>query len=319
MSFGLVSIGVKLYSATEDKDIRFHQVHRKDGGRIKYQRVCSVDGKEVSYDEIAKGFDLGGGETVILTDADFKSLPLTSSRAIEVLEFVPSEQIDPIYYDKAYYLEPDGAAGVKPYLLMRESLAQTDRVAVVKVALRQRESLATLRVREGVLVLNTMLWPDEIRNAEFGFLDDDVKLRPQEVKMAESLIDSMAGEFDPSQFKDDYREALQEVIDVKIGKKEMVSRPEVEEKLAPTIDLMAALRESVERARQSRTGGGPATVTPIRKAAAAEKPEKKAAPKKAAVSKKATSKKAAPKKTAGANKTAKKASGGAKKASKKAA
>ena len=306
MSFGLVSIGVKLYSATQDKDIRFHQVHREDGGRIKYQRVCSIDGKEVSYDEIAKGYDMGGGEMVVLTDADFKTLPLTSSRAIEVLEFVPSEQIDPIYYDKTYYLEPDGAAGVKPYLLMRESLSQSERVAVVKVALRQRESLATLRVREGVLVLNTMLWPDEIRQAEFGFLDDDVKLRPQEAKMAESLIDSMAGEFDPTQFKDDYREALQEVIDVKIGKRETVSRPEVEERLAPTIDLMAALRESVERARTSRSGGGgPASVTPI----------KKAEPKKAAASKKAEPKKAAASKKAGAGKKA----SATKKASKNAA
>lgn len=305
MSFGLVSIGVKLYSATEDKDIRFHQVHRKDGGRIKYQRVCSIDGKEVSYDEIAKGYDMGGGEIVVLTDADFKSLPLTSSRAIEVLEFVPSEQIDPIYYDKAYYLEPDGAAGVKPYLLMRESLSQTERVAVVKVALRQRESLATLRVREGVLVLNTMLWPDEIRQAEFGFLDDDVKLRAQEIKMAESLIDSMAGEFDPTQFKDDYREALQEVIDVKIGKRETVSRPEVEEKLAPTIDLMAALRESVERARKGRSGGGSATVTPIKKPAPkkAASAEKKAA----SASKKAAPKNAAPKKAGTTKKAGKKA------------
>jgi DNA end-binding protein Ku len=318
VSFGLVSIGVKLYSATEDKDIRFHQVHRKDGGRIKYQRVCSIDGNEVSYDEIAKGYDLGGGETVILTDTDFKSLPLTSSRAIEVLEFVASEEIDPIYYDKAYYLEPDGAAGVKPYLLMRESLSQSDRVAVVKVALRQRESLATLRVREGVLVLNTMLWPDEIRRPEFGFLDDDIKLRPQEVKMAESLIDSMAGEFDPSQFKDDYREALQEVIDVKIGKRETVSRPEVEEKLAPTIDLMAALRESVERARQGRSGGGaPASVTPIKASARKTAPDKAAAPKEAGTSK-ATSKKAASK-SAGSKSTTSKSTTSKNTASKQAA
>lgn len=290
VSFGLVSISVKLYSATEDKDIRFHQVHRKDGGRIKYQRVCSLDGKEVSYDEIAKGYDMGGGEMVILTDADFKSLPLTSSRAIEVLEFVPAEQIDPILYDKAYYLEPDGAAGTKPYALLRDSLEQTERVAVVKVALRQRESLATLRVREGVLVLNTMLWPDEVRKPEFGFLSDDIKVRPPEMKMAESLIDSMAGDFDPAEFKDEYREALQEVIDVKVGKKETIERPTTEEKVAPTIDLMAALRASVERARTSRDK--PGTVSPIKK---------KAAPKKAAA------KKTAAKKTTAKKSTAKKA------------
>ena len=149
VSFGLVSISVKLYSATEEKDIRFHQVHRADGGRIKYQRVCSICSEQVTFDEIAKGFDVGGGEIVVLTDADFKNLPLTSSRAIEVLEFVPSEQIDPILYNKAYYLEPDGAAGVKPYLLLRDSLTRVDRVAVVKVALRQREALATIRVTRG--------------------------------------------------------------------------------------------------------------------------------------------------------------------------
>src|SRR4051812_28473007 len=138
VSFGLVSIAVKLYSATEEKDIRFHQVHREDGGRIRYQRVCSVCGEQVSYDDIAKGYDLGGGELVILTDTDFAELPLATSHAIDVLEFVPTEQVDPILYHKAYYLEPEGAA-TKPYLLLRNALTRTDRVAVVKVALRQRE------------------------------------------------------------------------------------------------------------------------------------------------------------------------------------
>lgn len=316
VSFGLVSIAVKLYSATEDKDIRFHQVHRKDGGRIKYQRVCSVCGEQVTYDEIAKGYDMGGGEMVILTDEDFKDLPLTSSRAIEVLEFVPSEQIDPILYDKAYYLEPDGAAGVKPYLLMRESLEEADRVAVVKVALRQREALATLRVREGVLVLNTMLWPDEVRKPDFDFLDDKVNVRPQEVKMAASLIDSMAGDFDPEAFTDSYREALEEIIDVKVGKKETVTRPTTEEKVAPTIDLMAALKESVERARKSREPGEPATVTPITKKADTKKAESKkaAAPAAKKAAKKKTS--AAAKKTTAKKTTTAKA---AKKPGKKAA
>jgi DNA end-binding protein Ku len=268
VSFGLVSISVKLYSATEEKDIRFHQVHRADGGRIKYQRVCSVCNEQVTFDQIAKGYDVGGGEIVVLTDEDFKDLPLTSSRAIEVLEFVPSEQIDPIFYHKAYYLEPDGAAGLKPYLLLRDSLNHVDRVAVVKVALRQRETLATVRVRDGVLVLNTMLWPDEVRKPDFGFLDDDTTLRPAELKMAESLIDSMAGDFHPEVFTDSYREALQQVIDVKIGKQDTIVQPTTEEPVAPTIDLMAALRASVERARAARDRDEPGTVTPIKKAAA---------------------------------------------------
>lgn len=264
VSFGLVSIAVKLYSATQEKDIRFHQVHKADGGRIKYQRVCSTCGEEVSYDDIAKGYDVGGGEIVVLTDEDFADLPLTSSKAIEVLECVAEEQIDPILYHKAYYLEPDGVIGLKPYLLLREALARSERVAVVKVALRQRETLAIVRVRDNVLVLNTMLWPDEIRKPDFEFLDDEVKLRPQEVKMATSLVDSLATDFDPDEFTDSYREALQKVIDAKIGKEEIVEKPEVEEPLAETIDLMEALRKSVAKARAARGAREPEA--PARKA-----------------------------------------------------
>src|SRR5215470_10741986 len=216
VSFGLVSIAVKLYSATEEKNIRFNQVHREDGGRIKYQRVCSIDGQEIAYDDIAKGYDLGGGQMVILTDDDFADLPLSTSRAIDVLEFVPADQVDPILYAKAYYLEPENAAA-KPYVLLREALDESDRVAIVKVALRQREQLATLRVRDRVMVLNTMLWPDEVRQPDFEFLGEDLDVRPQELAMAGSLIDSMAGEFDPDQYTDNYRAALQEVIDAKVA------------------------------------------------------------------------------------------------------
>jgi DNA end-binding protein Ku len=278
VSFGLVSIGVKLYSATEEKDIRFHQVHRPDGGRIKYKRTCSVDGEEVAYDDIAKGYDLGGGEMVILTDEDFADLPLTSSRAIDVLEFVPADQVDPILYNKAYYLEPDNV-GTKPYVLLRDALTESDRVAIVKVALRQREQLATLRVREGVLVLNTMLWPDEIRAASFDFLDEDISPRAQELAMASSLIESMAGDFKPEEFTDDYRAALQQVIDAKISGKEVVAPPEVEETPSGAIDLMAALRASVERAKAARESGAapaeqdhePVEPTPIHTARSAKK------------------------------------------------
>jgi DNA end-binding protein Ku len=309
VSFGLVSIAVKLYSATEEKDIRFHQVHRADGGRIRYKRVCQVCGEEVSYDDIAKGYDIGGGEIVILTDEDFADLPLTTSHAIDVLEFVPAEQVDPILYAKAYYLEPEGVA-TKPYVLLRDALEDSERVAIVKVALRQREQLATLRVRENVLVLNTMLWPDEVRQPDFGFLDEDVSPRPAELSMARSLIDSMAGSFEPDAYTDDYRAALQEVIDAKVGGREIVAPPEVEAAPTAAVDLMAALKASVERARTAR--GEPAEEgkaaerkpTPISSARSA----KKAPPEKKAPAKKAAPKKAAAKETAAAKKaTAKKA------------
>ena len=304
VSFGLVSIAVKLYSATEEKDIRFHQVHREDGGRIKYKRVCSVDGEEVTYDDIAKGYDLGGGEMVILTDEDFADLPLTSSHAIEVLEFVPAEQVDPILYNKAYYLEPEATAA-KPYVLLRDALTNTDRVAIVKVALRQREQLATLRVRDEVLVLNTMLWPDEVRTAEFDFLDDDIEARPAELAMAGSLIESMAADFDPAAYTDNYREALQEVIDAKVAGREVVAPEEPEAAPTAAVDLMAALRASVDRARAARgedTGGaedaGEAKApTPIKaaakKATAQKAPAQKAPAKKATAAKKITAAKAA--------------------------
>ncbi|MFV2106039.1 Ku protein [Micromonospora sp. LOL_015] len=335
VSFGLVSIGVRLYSATEEKDIRFHQVHREDGGRIRYKRVCSVDGEEVSYDDIAKGYDLGGGEMVILTDEDFADLPLSTSRAIDVLEFVPADQVDPMLYNKAYYLEPEGTA-TKPYVLLRDALADSDRVAIVKVAIRQREQLATLRVRDNVLVLNTMLWPDEIRQASFGFLDDDIQVRPPELAMAASLIDSMAGEFAPDEYTDDYRAALQEVIDAKVEGREIVAPEEEEEAPAAAVDLMAALRASVERARVARGEAAgeasdeaagkdrePAEPTPITsaksaKAAAAAPAAKKAAParktapaKKSATAdqKKTTAKKAQPEKKTDARKAAAKSTG----------
>lgn len=304
VSFGLVSIAVKLYSATEEKTIRFHQVHRDDGGRIRYQRVCELDGKQVGYDDIAKGYDLGGGELVVLTDEDFADLPLSTSRAIDVLEFVPAEQIDPIMFNKAYYLEPEGSA-TKPYVLLRDALADSERVAIVKVALRQREQLATLRVRDGMLVLNTMLWPDEVRVPEFGFLDEDVSAREPELAMAASLIDSMTGDFDPQAYTDDYREALQEVIEAKVEGRE-VERPAEPEEAPAAIDLMAALRASVERAQAARGEEGerePVEPTPItaarsrRQQPAGEEEEPKRRAAKKAPAKKAPAKKAA-KKTA---------------------
>ena len=251
ISFGLVTIPVKLYSATEAKDVSFHQVRRSDGSHIKYKRVSAVDGEEVPYGEIAKGYELSSGETVVLTDEDFKDLPLTTSRAIDVLQFVPLEQVDPIYFEKSYYLEPD-KAGVKPYALLRDALEESGKVALVKVALRNRESLGTLRVCEGVFVLETMLWPDEVRTPDFGFLDEDVEVRPQELVMAGSLIETLSGDFDPAQFKDTYREALEQVIEAKIAGAEVVQPESTQPTSGTVVDLMAALRASVEAAKKGR-------------------------------------------------------------------
>ncbi len=254
ISFGLVTIPVKLYSATEQRDVAFHQVHREDGARVKFRRVCTKDGEEVPYSDIAKGYELPSGDVVVLTDDDFANLPLASGRRIDVLLFAPIEQVDPIYFSKSYYLEPD-AQGTKPYMLLRDALENSGKVAIVKIALRQRESLATLRVRDGVFVLETMLWHDEVRATEFGFLDEDVEVRPQELQMASSLIDTMAGDFDPTEYKDAYREALEELIEAKIEGRELVAQePEAEAPAAA--DLLSALRASVEAAKKDRSGGG---------------------------------------------------------------
>jgi Ku protein len=308
VSFGLVSIDVKLYSATEDKDIRFNQVHAADGGRIKYKRVCSIDGEEVEYADIAKGYELPDGEVIILTDEDFDELPLNSRREIEVLEFVDQDEIDPIHFEKTYYLEPDGPAA-RPYVLLRDALENAGQVAITKIALRNRESLAALRVRDGVLVLHTMRWPDEIRTPDFGFLDEDITVRPQELQMAEALISSMAGTFDPSEFTDEYRAALTALLEAKQTGGEVVQPEEPEDTGGAVVDLMSALRRSVERARG---GAGdeeapPAKRTAAKKAAPAKKAaarsgdgdgEKSAPAKRTAAAKKAPAKKAAAKTTA---------------------
>jgi DNA end-binding protein Ku len=294
VSFGLVSIGVKMYSATEERDVSFHQVRRSDGSRIRYKRVAEADGEEVAYADIAKGYSLDSGEVVVLTDEDFADLPLPTARVVDVLEFVPLDQIDPIYLAKSYYLEPEASA-VKPYVLLREALEDSGMVGVVKVALRNREQLALLRVREDVIVLETMIWPDEVRPAEFGFLDDDVKIRPQEVAMAKSLVASMAADFDPSEFTDEYRTALQSVIDAKIEGHAVVQAAEPETSGGgEVVDLMAALRASVDAAKNARTGASPASghKTGAHKTAASKAPAKKAAPRKAVS--KVAAKKAAP-------------------------
>ncbi len=297
ISFGLVSIPVRLFSATEEKDVSFRQVHAADGGRIKYKRVCSVDGEEVPFSDIAKGYELPDGDMVILEDEDFAGLPISTSRAVDVLTFVPAEQIDPVQFGKPYYCEPTGDA--KPYVLLRDALDNSEKVAVVKVALRNRERLATLRPRDGVLVLQTMLWPDEVREPSFSFLNEDVTIRSQEMTMAESYVEALAGDFEPGQYTDDYREALQEVIDAKSAGREVTRPAEPEVDDSKVLDLMDALRRSVDAAKQQRAAGTATAEKPARKASAPKAASRAAATKTAAKrTAKAPTKKAATKKTA---------------------
>lgn len=254
ISFGMVVIPVKLYAATEQRDVAFRQVHREDGGRIQFRRVCSVDGQEVPYADVAKGYELATGDVVVLTDDDLKDLPLASTHRIDVLHFSPAGQLDPILANKAYYLEPE-SAGVRAYMLFRDALERSGRVAVAKVAIRQREALAALRVRDGVLVMETLLWPDEVRVPDFKFLDEEADVRPQELKMAASLIDTMTEDFDPSLYKDAYREALEALVQAKIEGNEVVRPPgavEAEGKPGGPVDLTETLRASVEAAKANR-------------------------------------------------------------------
>jgi DNA end-binding protein Ku len=302
ISFGLVTIPVKVYSATEEKDITFRQVHEADGGRIRYKRVCEIDGEEVPYSDIGKGYELPDGRMVILTNEDFASLPLPTAKSIEVLEFVPLEQVDPLYFAKAYYLSADGP-GAKPYVLLRDSLTKTGQCALVKVAIRTKESLALLRERDGALVLQTMLWPDEVRSADFAKPDDSVDVKPQEVQMAESYIATLQAEFDPTRYHSDYREALEALVQAKIEGLPMPEPEEEEAETAEVVDLVAALRASVDAAKKRRQEGGTSESAekPAAKKAAAKKAAKKAPAKKSAAkktAKKTTSKKTAARKSA---------------------
>jgi DNA end-binding protein Ku len=292
VSFGLVSIGVRVYSATEEKDVSFHQVRRADGSRIRYKRVAEADGEEVAYGEIAKGYELPSGETVVLTDEDFADLPLPTSKVVDVLKFVPSDEVDPIYTARSYYLEPDKSA-VKPYVLLRDALESSEQVGIVKVAIRNREQLAALRVRQGVIVLSTMVWPDEIRQPSFSFLSEDVDVKPAERQMAQVLVQSMAGDFDPAEYTDDYRDALRAVIDAKVEGHE-VAAPQAAPTTSNVVDLMAALKASVEAAKRDR--GESVDETETDPAAAPRKAAAKKAPAKRAPAKKAPAKRAPAKK-----------------------
>jgi DNA end-binding protein Ku len=288
ITFGLVNVPVKLYAATEDHDISFRQVHREDGGRIHYKRVCSVDGEEVSYDDIAKGYETEDGEMVVITDDDLKNLPNQSSKEIAVEKFVPADQIDPMLLDRSYYLEPEKGAA-KAYALLRDALEASDRMALVAVAIRNRKNMAVLRVREGIIVLQTMIWADEIRSSDFANLGDVGSATERELSMATMLVDSLSGDWDPEEFQDDYAEAVQVMVETKLSGGEVKHAPEPKD-TGEVVDLLEALQRSVDRAKVSR--GEPA----------AEKKSAPAAAKKSASG--STAKTAAAKKTTPAKKTA---------------
>jgi DNA end-binding protein Ku len=298
VSFGLVSVPVKLYAATESHDVSFRQVHAKDGGRIRYQRVCSLDGEEVAYADIAKGYETEDGEMVILDDEDMSSLPSVSSREIGVEKFVPSEQIDPMLFEKSYYLEPE-KSGAKAYGLLRQALIDSDRMAVCTIAIRNRTSIAVLRVRDtedgGVIVLQTLSWPDEIRTPDFQVETGEVKAN--EVKMARMLIETLADDFDPSEFEDDYAEAVEALVKSKIEGGEVKAQPTQTKTSGEVVDLLAALQKSVAAAKEAR--GEKPDDAETGDAEADEKPKRKPA-------KKAAAKKAPAKKTAAKKSTAKK-------------
>jgi DNA end-binding protein Ku len=309
ITFGLVNVPIKLYPATEDHDISLHQVHDADGGRIRYERRCEVCGKVVEYAHIDKAY-AEGKTTVVLTDEDLKSLPEERSHEIEVVEFVPSEQIDEIMFDRSYFLEPDKSAA-KPYALLRRALEETDRTAIAQFSLRQKTRLGALRSRGKVLMLQSLLWDDEVREADFPSLNEDVRVSPQELKMAMSLVDNMSTDFNPEKFSDEYQDQLRQLIAAKLEKGDALDTAatfgEQEEDQADrgeVVDLLEALRRSVEQNRAARKG---TAAKPAAKKASTKKAsaKKTSAPKTAA--KKAPAKKTparkAPAKKAGAVKT----------------
>lgn len=267
ISFGLVTIPVSVYPATEEKTLRFNQLHDDDGGRIRMKRVCSVDGEEVGYEHIVKGYEYEKDRYVILTDDDFEAIPVESSRAIDIQQFVDLEEIDPMLYKKSYYLVPE-ETGAKAYALLREALNRSGKVGVAKVSFRDKEHLAALRFRDDAFILETMYWPDEIREADFGGVDVSMKVRPNELDMAQTLIDNLSADWDPGEFKDEYREAMLRIVEAKINGEEIeVVEPEP---TAKVVDLMEALKASVEAAKAGKPAPERKTTSRRRKKAAGE-------------------------------------------------
>jgi DNA end-binding protein Ku len=267
VAFGLVNVPIKVYAATEDHDISLHQVHDKDGGRIRYQRRCEVCGKVIPWEHTDKAYE-AGDRTVVLTDEDLKSLPEERSREISVVEFVPTDQIDPIMFDRSYFLEPDSKS-VKAYTLLRRTLEDSDRTAIVQFALRQKTRLGALRVHGDVLMLQSLLWDDEVREAHFEALDETVRLSAKEREMAAALVDSFASDFSPEEFHDEYQEQLGKLIDAKLKQGDSLDTDatfgEVHDEGdggGEVIDLMDALRRSVDSSRGKTKSGQEKPKTP---------------------------------------------------------
>ena len=308
IAFGLVNVPVKVYSATEDHDISLHQVHSADGGRIRYQRRCEVCSKIVDYEDIDKAYE-EEGRTVVLSREELKSIPAENSHEIDVVQFVPAEQLDPVTFEKSYYLEPDSKSP-KAYTLLRRALEDTDRVAIVQFALREKTRLGALRVRGDVLMLQALLWADEVREASFPSLETSIRISAQEREMSAALVDSMAADFEPDQFTDDYQAQLRTLIEAKLDKgesldtEETFGTPAAESGDGEVIDLMEALKRSLAKKR----GGGAASeaATTAAKPAAKGTSAKPAAKGTAKPAAKATAKAAAAKAGSGAVKTASK-------------
>jgi DNA end-binding protein Ku len=261
VSFGLVNVPVKLLSATSSKDVRFHQLHDADNARVSQKRVCSLDGEEVEYAHIVKGYDLGGGRYVVVDPEELASIDPESSKTIDIEEFVDLADIDPLYFEHSYYLTPDAKAE-KPYALLVEAMSRTGKVALGRFVLRTKQYLATLRAKDGVLVLATMLYGDEVLDpADLEVpTTEETKPSDREVGMAEQLVASLSSTWDPDRYHDDYREKVMALIEAKADG-EVVSAPEVGEARAPVVDLMAALEASLAAAKESggKAAGGKAS------------------------------------------------------------
>jgi len=285
ISFGLVTIPVAVYPATEEKTLRFNQLHDEDGGRIRYKRVCEKDGEEVTFEHIVKGYEVEKDRYVVLTDEDLNAIPVESSRAIDIHRFVDLDEIDPVMFKKSYFLVPE-ETGAKAYALLREAMADDGRVGIAKVSFRDKEHLAALRFKDEAFVLETMYWPDEIREADFGGVDVSAKIRGQELEMAKQLIESLSGEWNPEEYSDEYREALLQIVEAKLNGQEI--EVVAAEPTAKVVDLMEALKASVAAAKKEADEPAPSRKPAAKKAPAKKRPPaKKPAAKKPAARKKA--------------------------------